>query len=237
LLGDIVPKEDLAALFPGGLNLEETKKNGELALELVDAFLMPPSAFKDSTIEEVRTRLPEIDEKVAEGNFYNTIRFDLCLGAPFPTDAPRHLYLDHAIVHETSESYQESMIDHLDGGGEPAKSMPFRRMETGKQRRFGALISLAKHLDKQRVLDFQPFFLFPVVSALGYLNEDSTKMMRWMSTVLNRCVASLRDDGIPLGVIKARYKVEVRNAICFGVLRGNALAMNAVGRQFVCRPM
>src|SRR5438445_5694538 len=65
------------------------------------------------------------------------------------------------------------MIDHLDGGGEPAKSMPFRRMETGKQRRFGALISLAKHLDKQRVLDFQPFFLFPVVSALGYLNEDS----------------------------------------------------------------
>ena len=129
------------------------------------------------------------------------------------------------------------MIDHLDGGGEPAKSMPFRRMETGKQRRFEALISLAKHLDKQRVLDFQPFFLFPVVSALGYLNEDSTKMMRWMSTVLNRCVASLRDDGIPLGVIKARYKVEVRNAICFGVLRGNALAMNAVGRQFVCRPM
>ena len=32
LLGEIVPKEDLAALFPGGQNLEESKKSGELAL-------------------------------------------------------------------------------------------------------------------------------------------------------------------------------------------------------------
>src|SRR5438445_12696143 len=100
---------------------------------------MPPSAFKDSTIEEVRTRLPEIDEKVKEANYYNTIRFDLCLGAPFPTDSPRHLYLDHAIVHETSESYQESVIAHLEGGEDPSKSMPFRRTEAAKQRRFGAL--------------------------------------------------------------------------------------------------
>ena len=64
LLGDIVPKEDLAALFPGGLNLEETKKSGDLALELVDALLLPPNALKDSVIDEVRSRLPEVDEKV-----------------------------------------------------------------------------------------------------------------------------------------------------------------------------
>ncbi len=47
---------------------------------------------------------------------------------------------------------------------------------------------------------------------------------------------SSRDDGIALGVIKARFKKEVRNALCFGVLRGNALAMGAVGRPFVSRP-
>jgi len=46
LLGDIVPKEDLAALFPGGLNLEETKKSGALAIELVDALLMPRAVSK-----------------------------------------------------------------------------------------------------------------------------------------------------------------------------------------------
>ena len=61
-------------------------------------------------------------------------------------------------------------------------------------------------------------------------------MLKFMYTVLNKCMASTRDDGIPLGVIKARYKTEVRNALCFGVLRGNALAMSAVGRPFVSRP-
>ena len=149
---------------------------------------MAPSSFKDSVVDEVRSRLPEVDEKVKEANYYNTIRFDLCLGAPFPTDAPRQLYLDHAIVHETSESYQEAMIDHLESGGEPSKSMPFRRMEASKQRRFGELIALTKHLEKQRMLDFQPFFIFPIV--LGYLNEDATKMVRWMHTVMNKCVAT-----------------------------------------------
>ena len=77
---------------------------------------------------------------------------------------------------------------------EPSKSMPFRRTELAKKRRFGALIAVIKHLEKQRVLDFQPFFLFPVISALGYLNEDATKMRKWMHTVMNKCVASQGDD-------------------------------------------
>jgi hypothetical protein len=63
LLGDIFPKEDLAALFPGGLNLEETKKSGALAMELADAHLMAPSVTKDSVIDEIRQRLPAVDEK------------------------------------------------------------------------------------------------------------------------------------------------------------------------------
>ena len=57
-----------------------------------------------------------------------------------------------------------------------------------------------------------------------------------MHTVRNKSVSTLGDDGIQLGVVKARYKVEVRNALCFGVLRGNALAMHAVGRPLVSRP-
>ena len=103
--------------------------------------MLPPNAIKDSVIDEVRSRLPEIDEKVQEANYYNTIRFDLCMGASFPTDSPRQLHLDHVIVHEASESYQEAMIAHLEGGGEPSRSMPFRRAEAAKQRRFGALIA------------------------------------------------------------------------------------------------
>ena len=156
----------------------------------------------------------------------------------FPADAPRELWLDHVIVHESSLSYQEAVIALLEGGAEDlTKSLPFRRSESSKQRRFAALIPLANHLLKQRILDFQPFFLFPVISALGYLNEDADKMTKWMSAVMNKNLTSTRDDGIQLSVIKARYKVEVRNAICFGLLRGNALAMNAAGRPHVCRPL
>jgi hypothetical protein len=236
LLGEVVPKDDLAALFPGGLNLEETKKNSELAIELVDAFRMTGSALKDAIIEEIRGRLPPVDEDKKEANA-NIIRFDLCLAASFPTDSPRELWLDHAVVHETSESYQEAVIAHVETT-DLTTSLPFRRMETSKKRRFAALIPLANYLLKHNVLDFQPFFLFPVMSALGYLNEDAQKMIKWMSAVQNKTVAlCVRDDAIPLGTIKARYKLEVSNAICFGLLRGNALAMNSVGRAHVSRPL
>jgi len=234
LLGDVVPKADLAALFTGGTQ-EQTKKNGDLALELVDAFMMPSSALQEAVIAEVRSRLPVVDEEKKESQ--NLIRFDLCLGAPFPYDAPQQLWLDHGIVQETAESYQDAVIAYLEGAEDPTKSTAFRKMELSKQRRFRALMAIANHLHKQHMLDFQPFFLFPVVSALGFLNDDAEKMMKWMSTVLNKCISKTRDDGIPMGVIKARYKIEVRNAICFGVLRGNALAMHSAGRPYVSRPL
>jgi len=90
LLGDIVPKEDLARLFPGGLNQEETKEHAEIALELIDAFLMAPSATKEAVVTEVRSRLPELKDEAQAT--VNTLRFDLCMGAPFPVDCPRELW-------------------------------------------------------------------------------------------------------------------------------------------------
>ena len=118
------------------------------------------------------------------------------------------------------------------------QSVAFRRHESSKQRRYSALIPTVSHLCKQRILDFQPFFLFPVISALGYLNNDAVKMVKWMSTVMNKSMSTTtRDDGVAMGLIKARYKIQVKNAICFGVLRGNAFAMNSVGRPHVSRPI
>src|SRR4029079_12388563 len=124
-----------------------------------------------------------------------------------------------------------------EGGGEPGNSYPFQKVGATKQRKYRALVSVANHLLKQKMLDFQPFFLFPIISALGYLNDDAEKMLKWMSAVLNKSLPKSREDGIPLGVVKNRYKVEVRNAICFGILRGNALAMHSAGRPFVSRPI
>ena len=138
-----------------------------------------------SVIDEVRSRLPVVPEGKTETN--NIIRFDLCMAAPFPTDLPRQLWMDHAIVHESSESYQEAVIAHLEGGDFPTSHVAFRRAETSKKRRFRSLIAIANHLVKQNILDFQPFFLFPVVSSLGFLNNDAIQMMKWISGVFNRC--------------------------------------------------
>ena len=43
-----MPKEDLEVLSAGGLTVEETKKNEDLGIELIDAFWMPPSALQES---------------------------------------------------------------------------------------------------------------------------------------------------------------------------------------------
>ena len=239
LLGEVVPKDDLTVLFAGGLNQEQTKANEQLALELVDAFLLPVGVLRDSVIDEVRSRLPVVAEE--KKDFVNTtIRFDLCLAASFPADYPLELWLDHAIVQETSDSYQEQVITHLETHaekGDLTKSVAFRRMETSKQRRFRALISLANHLSKMKLLEFKPLFLFPVISALGFMNEDAEKMVKFMNNVMKKNLPSNRDDGVPQSVLKARFKVEVRNALCFGVARGNSLSMNSVGRPFVSRPV
>ena len=56
------------------------------------------------------------------------------------------------------------------------------------------LIGLAKHLQKQRMLDFQPSFLFPVISALGYMNGDAHKLVKFMSMVFNKTMDSHKDD-------------------------------------------
>ena len=119
--------------------------------------MMTPSAVQEATISEIRSRLPVVDEKTESQNL---IRFDLCLEAPFPVDAPRHLYVDHAIVHETAASYQDEVVAYLQGADDPMKNPAFRRTELAKQRRFRSLMAIANHLQKQKALDFQPFFLF-----------------------------------------------------------------------------
>jgi len=133
-------------------------------------------------------------------------------------DAPRELWLDHAVVHETSESYQNHVIEGLEAPEDVDPPFRFRRTQATKSRKYALFVATAKHLSKQKMLDFQPFFLFPIISALGYLNEDARKMTKWMSTVANKNMPLGRDDGIPMGVMRNRYKVQVRNALCFGLL-------------------
>ena len=47
-------------------------------------------------------------------------------------------------------------------------------------RRYTALIQVVNRLMEERKLKFQPEFLFPIVSSLGYVNDDMDKLMKFM---------------------------------------------------------
>ena len=242
LLGDILAKDDLMTLFPGRMTVPEAKCNSDLALELIDALMMAPGTRKDTTVDEVRTRVTaraeeeerkegkEAKEKEKEG--LSIIRFDLCLAGTSPVESPKELWMDHAIVQETAPTYQDDVIEHLEGGGEVSKTPAFHKMEKMKERKYRPLLPVAKHLMRVHALDFQPCFYFPVVSSLGYLNSDAEHMVKWMQSTFNANLklSGPRDDGIPLGIVKSRYRTQISNALCFGILRGKALALNSQGR-------
>ncbi len=161
LLGDVLCKEDLASLFPGGLTLEQTKKNQNLAIELIDALTMT-DRLKDLVIGEVRARMPVVPE-MKDNAANSTIRFDLKLAAPFPYDMPLQLWMDHGITQETCDSYRKDVLAQLLDGHDINKTIAFSRMESSKRRRFVGIMTVTKHVKKLGLLDFNPFFLFPVI--------------------------------------------------------------------------
>src|SRR3954451_4904039 len=86
---------------------------------------------------------------------------------------PREGWLDHAIVQETCPTDAEKTLKYLEAKEPtlPAGSPPFQKMQKSKENRYKALISVVQHLVEVRKLNFRPTFLFPVVSALGFMTR------------------------------------------------------------------
>ena len=61
--------------------------------------------------------------------------------------------------------------------------------------------------------------------------------MQYMDIMTKMKGKPKRPDGVEAKVIKGRFKVELRNSICFALLRGNALAMNNQGCSGVVHPL
>ena len=72
------------------------------------------------------------------------IRFDLKLPAYGPRDCPRELWLDHAIVQETSPTYREQTLEFLDASADnnAAEGPAFHKAFGAKQRKYAPLISV-----------------------------------------------------------------------------------------------
>jgi hypothetical protein len=113
----------------------------------------------------------------------------------------------------------------------PSESPAFQKIVQSKKRRYASVIAVVNRLADDRRLNYQPEFLFPVISSLGFMNDDMKTLLKF---ILKRFTDSQkgkpeRPDGVEPGVIKGRFKVELRNSICFALLKGNALAMDNQG--------
>ena len=95
--------------------------------------------------------------------------------------------------------------------------------------RYSALISVVNRLVEERKLNFQPTFLFPVLSSLGFMNDDMKELMK---LIVQRFKDHQRhqppsSEGIAANVLKGRFKVQLKNAVCFfALIRGNALCLS-----------
>ena len=234
-MGGYFTKEDLSSLFPGRLNGAQAEKNGKLAMECLDI-------RKFRVVKCGRVLRETFPAPVVQGEEDNNgmIRFDMKFPLLTPLDCPREIWFDHAIVQETCPTHAEKTLKYLEAKETnlPAGSPPFQKMQKSKENRYKALISVVQHLVEVRKLNFRPTFLFPVVSALGFMNKDMNELFKVLLTNFgdNLKKQPSRADGLSPGLLRGRFKQELRNSVCFALLKGNALAAYNQGTKGVAHP-
>lgn len=239
LLGGYLSKEDLSSLFPGRLNQQEAEERQKLAMKLLDIMMtIPRGQIQKAELAQLREKFP-VSVVRREDDNNATIRFDLRFPFSSPRDRPREFWFDHAIVQETCSTYASDTLKFLQEVTKlPEESPAFQKIVGAKVRRYKALISVAERLVEERRLKFQPTFLFPVISALGFMNKDMKRLLECIVEQFkdNQKRQQQRSDGLPKGVLRGRFKVELKNSICFAVLKGNALAVSNQGNKGVSSP-
>ena len=110
-------------------------------------------------------------------------------------------------------------------------SPAFMKARGKKLLRYSALISVVQRLIEDRKLHTQPTFLFPVISSLGIPNQDFKQLMKYMVERFKdyQRLQPPSNDGLPATVLKGRFKIALKNSVCFALLRGNALSVNNQG--------
>jgi hypothetical protein len=177
---------------------------------------------------------------VKGGDQNSVVRFDLKFSAGTPTDCPRELWFDHAIVNETSITYADNTLRYLENEdhGDLTDGPAFSKMKNKKAAKYSALVDVAKRLSDDRKLDTQPSFLTPIISSLGYMNSDFDALIKFMVERFRdtQKLEPERDDGVDAKVLAGRFKVQIRNSLCFALVKGNALAVYNQGLRYMSKP-
>src|SRR3954454_14287914 len=123
------------------------------------------------------------------------------------------------IVQDTCPTYADATWRFLKESitNLPENGPAFQKAHGTKLGRYSALISVAQRLVDYRKLNFRPKFLFPVLSSLGIMNADMKQLMNQD----NQKGQPSSIEGIGASVLKGRFKMQLKNAICFALIRGN----------------
>ena len=199
----------------------------------------PRGHIRTAKLGMLRERFPDAaipdDDDVSNG----IIRFDLKFPGPSARGKPREVWLDHAIVQETCPTHAKDTLKFLKAKHTNLiqSSPAFVKTYGSKTRRYESLVDVVKRLVEERKLKVQPNFMYPIVSSLGYFNEDMKRLLKFMEECfkLNQS-RERRCDGLLPGVLKGRFKVELKNTLCFALVRANALALNNQGLKGVTSP-
>ena len=240
LLGKIFTKDDLARLFSGRLNTKDSDERKKLAMKYLDIInTIPRGHIRTAELAMLRERFPDAVEGKDEENGNGVIRFDLRLPSKCPPEKPREMWLDHAIVQETCTTHAEDTLNFFltDELNHPGKSPAFQKTFGAKHRRYRCLVDIVTRLLDERRLEFRPTFLCPIVSSLGYVNEDMTKLTKFMANCFKENFSKTpRLDGLALKELKGRFKVELKNTLCFALVRANALSLCNQGAHGITHP-
>ena len=228
LLGEF-SKTDVSKLFPGKLSATESEKRKKLGMAFLDIMNdMPRGAQHTAQLGMLREQFPDAVHADDDDGNKGVIRFDLKFPVVVKDGKPREIWIDHAIVQETSPTHAGDTLEFLkeDLNHLPEKSPAFTKTYGGKVRRYKALIEVVNRLAEERKLTTQPSFLYPIVSSLGYMNDDMNTLLKEIGKCfkLNQSTER-RSDGLHSGVLRGRFKTELKNNICFALARGNALSM------------
>ena len=98
----------------------------------------------------------------------------------FLVPQPREVWFDHAIVQETCPTHAVETLKFLKAKRTNLieSSPAFTKTYGSKTRRFAALVDVAKRLTEEHKLKAQPNFMYPIVSSLGYFNEDMKRLLK-----------------------------------------------------------
>ena len=244
LLGSVFYKPDLAKLFPANLTKEQAAERTKMAMEYLDYLRLPRGHIRTAKIGVWRDELPpapSAQDHVNENTDHGVIRFDLRLTSAIPIGRPEELVIDHAIVHETSPTHAPAVVKYLESKREnqPGESPAFVKTRQQKSRHYACLVPVLERLSDDRKLGSKPTVLYPVISSLGYMNEDMNRVMKF---ILDRFKQNLhgqppRLDGLAPKFLRGRFKAVLKNSVCFALVKGNALAMSNQGQWGVVRPV